>query len=131
MLAIKRDALLQVSNSVLVIANFEVGKTQIVVQLCVVHVSHFSFLKCLDRSDVVLLLVHRDSIVEVSMERTDVILLKVRGTDNCQTFPVLALEHVLAHLDESYFFFRVELALRAHLAIFFVVLVIVAAVFKA
>ena len=116
----------------LIVSNFEVCKTQVVVQLGITVVHNFSLLKRCDRQNVLLLFVHGDTVEEEGVEGARVVLLQMVSTDDCETFPVLVLKHVLAHLMEAHLLFHVELflaAVIAHLTITLVPIIFITALF--
>ena len=73
-LVVQKDALLQVLHGVLVVSNFEVGQSKVVVQLGVVLKDLLRFFKGSDGIHVVAHFVHRDPMVEERLPRRSVFL---------------------------------------------------------
>ena len=77
MLIVQQDAPLQVLDRVLIIADFEVGEAEVIVQLGVVVLDPLRLLEGSDREHVLVLLVHGNAVIEESLPRARMILLKV------------------------------------------------------
>ena len=64
MLVVKKDALFEMFDSVLIVSNLEIRQSLVVLELSIVFIDSLSFLEGGDRQDVLSLLVHGDTIIE-------------------------------------------------------------------
>ena len=123
MFIIQQDAPLQVLDRVLVVANFEIGEAEVVVQLGIVVLNPLRLLEGSDRQHVLVLLVHGDAIIEEGLPRASMILLKVTLAFDSQTVPVLLGEKSQADLFKSDLLLEVPLLLALRFIIIIVIVV--------
>jgi len=64
MLVVKKDALFEMFDSVLIVSNLEIRQSLVVLELSIVFIDSLGFLKGGDRQDILTLLVHGDTIIE-------------------------------------------------------------------
>ena len=64
MLVVKKDALFEMFDSVLIVSDLEIRQSLVVLELSIVFIDSLGFLKGGDREDVLALLVHGDAIIE-------------------------------------------------------------------
>ena len=64
MLVVKKDALFEMFDSVLIVSDLEISQSLVVLELSIVFVDSLGFLESGDREDVLSLLVHGDTIIE-------------------------------------------------------------------
>ena len=64
MLVVKKDALFEMFDSVLIVSDLEIRQSLVVLELSIVFIDSLSFLEGGDREDVLALLVHGDTIIE-------------------------------------------------------------------
>ena len=92
MLVIHQDALLEVLHRVLVVANFEVSKAKIILQLIIIVIYPLSFLKGCDSKNVLTLLVHGYAVVEESFPTARMVLLKVLLRSDGKSLPIFRVQ---------------------------------------
>ena len=64
MLVVKKDALFEMFDSVLIVSDLEIRQSLVVLELSIVFIDSLSFLESGDREDVLALFVHGDAIIE-------------------------------------------------------------------
>ena len=109
MLVVQQDAPLEVFHRVLVVADFEVGQAKVVVQLRIIILNLFRLFERRDSQNVLLLLVHGDTVVKESLPRARMVLLQMPLALNRQAIPIILFKEIQADLLERHLLLQVPL----------------------
>ena len=109
MLVVQQDAPLEVLHRVLVVTDFEVGQAKVVVQLRIIILNLFRLFERRDSQNVLLLLVHGDTVVKESLPRARMVLLQMPLALNRQAIPIILFKEIQADLLERHLLLQVPL----------------------
>jgi len=108
-LVVQQDAPLEVLHRVLVVTDFEVGQAKVVVQLRIIILNLFRLFERRDSQNVLLLLVHGDTVVKESLPRARMVLLQMPLALNRQAIPIILFKEIQADLLERHLLLQVPL----------------------